>query len=296
MCNFKMFSTKAGKFFTSLVKDNIKIREEQGIVRLDMIQLLMEAKKGSLNKEEEIKVDTGLSTAKENYFDKIQNSKKLEITEEDIIAQALIFFFAGFDSVSTLMCFMAYELAVNPDIQKRLRHEVLSTYQECNGNLTYEVLMKMKYMDMVVSETLRKWPNSIATDRYSIKPYTVYPETPEEKLLKLPDKSVIWIPIFGIHRDPKFYPEPDRFDPERFNDENKDSIKPYTYLPFGVGPRNCIGSRFALLETKIIMFHLLLKMDINVVDKTPIPMKLRKKQFNFQADPGFYLELKRETK
>lgn len=51
----------------------------------------------------------------------------------------------------------------------------------------------------------------------------------------------IWIPAHSLHRDPKYFPEPDKFDPERFSDENKHNIQPYTYLPFGVGPRNCIG-------------------------------------------------------
>lgn len=69
----------------------------------------------------------------------------------DIAAQALTFIFAGFESVATQMAFMAYELAINPDIQRKLRTEVVETSKECNGKLTYEVLMKMKYMEMVIS-------------------------------------------------------------------------------------------------------------------------------------------------
>lgn len=69
----------------------------------------------------------------------------------DIAAQALIFFFAGFDSVTSAMAFVAYELAVNPEIQKKLRVEIEETNSECDGKLTYEALMRMKYMDMVVS-------------------------------------------------------------------------------------------------------------------------------------------------
>ena len=62
-----------------------------------------------------------------------------------------------------------------------------------------------------------------------------------------------WIPIFAIHRDEKFYPDPEKFGPERFNDENKATLNPSVYLPFGAGPRNCIGSRFALLEGKVVL-------------------------------------------
>lgn len=284
---------KVHKFFTELITNNIKMRKDQGIIRQDMIHLLLEARKGLLKEDDDVKIDTGFATVEESNLGISQFTKKLEITDEDIISQALIFFFAGFDSVSALMCFMAYELALNIDIQRKLRNEILDTYKECNGKLTYESLMKMKYMDMVVSETLRKWPIIAAPDRISIKPYTIQPVNPKEKPVELPVDSVIWIPIFGIHRDPQYYPEPDRFNPERFSNENKDNIKPYTYLPFGVGPRNYIGSRFALLETKTIMFYLLLRMNINVVDKTVIPIKLSIQHFVLNANDGFYLELKR---
>lgn len=74
-----------------------------------------------------------------------------DLSNLDIAAQALIFFFAGFETVSALMCFMAYELAINPDIQQRLREEIEETLENCNGELTYEALLKMKYLDMVVS-------------------------------------------------------------------------------------------------------------------------------------------------
>lgn len=74
-----------------------------------------------------------------------------DITDMDITAQAIVFFFAGFESVSGLMCFLAYELAINPDIQNRLRQEVTSTLEEHEDKLTYAGLLKMKYLDMVVS-------------------------------------------------------------------------------------------------------------------------------------------------
>ena len=60
----------------------------------------------------------------------------------------------------------------------------------------------------------------------------------------------IQIPIHAIHHCPDFYPSPNRFDPERFLPENRDKLIPYTYLPFGAGPRNCVGMRFALMEAK----------------------------------------------
>ncbi|KAJ8965319.1 hypothetical protein NQ314_004213 [Rhamnusium bicolor] len=194
------------------------------------------------------------------------------------------------------MCFTAYELATNPDVQDKLRAEIHATLEECGDKLTYDGLLKMKYMDMVVSESLRKWPNEAAVDRVCNKPYTINPATPEEKPLYLEKGAVLWLPIFAIHRDPQYYPDPDRFDPERFNDENKGKINPYTYCPFGLGPRNCIGSRFALLETKIIFFYILQHFELVPVEKSQIPLKISKTSVNMISEGGFWFGLKRIKK
>ena len=293
----RFFSEEISNFFTSLVKTNIQSREKHGIVRPDMIHLLLEARKKGLKHDESPSIqDTGFATVEEHDFTK--NAKKIEreITDQDIASQALVFFFAGFDTVSSLMSLMSYELAVNPDVQEKLVKEVDNTFDSCRGKITYESLLGMKYMDMVVSESLRKWPNTAAVDRICTKPYTIEAKYPDEKPLHLEKDIRLLIPIFAIHRDPKYYPEPERFDPERFSDGNKANIKPYTYLPFGSGPRNCIGSRFALLETKILFFYILSHFRIVPVEKTPIPLVLCKKQFNLNAKDGYWLGLKRRSR
>ncbi|CAH0564732.1 unnamed protein product [Brassicogethes aeneus] len=288
-----LFGKELSRFFRGLITDTIRTREEKHIVRNDMINLLMEARKGSINKQDDetTSVDTGFATVEESEVGKAKVQKHL--TDEDITAQALIFFFAGFDTVASIMCFMAYELGVSQEIQDRLREEIEHTMKENKGKLTYESLLKMKYMDMVVTETLRKWPVAIGSDRICTKPYTIEPKTPEEKPVLLEKNTVISLPIFAIHRDPKFYPEPEKFDPERFSDKNKDKIVPYTYLPFGAGPRNCIGSRFAILEIKVLFYHILSNFKIVPVEKTTIPLKLSKKTFNLMSDGGFWFGLER---
>lgn len=287
------FPRKPAKFFTKLVIETLRTREQQGIVRPDMIHLLMEARKGRDKEDVVPETETGFATVQESEIGKAKKVQtKEKLTDIDICAQALIFFFAGFDSVSTLMAFMAYELAVNPNIQDRLREEIKETLKKCDGKVSYDVIMSMKYMDMVVSESLRKWPNAIALDRTCTVPYEIKPVNPGEKTVVLPKGANLFVPVYGIHRDPEFYPDPERFDPERFNEENKGKINIYTYMPFGVGPRNCIGSRFALMEIKIIFFYLLEKMEMVPNAKTPIPMKLQKTSFQLIADPGFYVDLK----
>lgn len=291
MLNIRLLSTKVIDFFSYLIQDTIKEREQQNIVRADVMHLLIEAKKGNRQLDEEkTNVDTGFATVEE--FTAQKHDGKSKITDDDIVGQVMIFFFAGFETVSNLMCFAAYELAANPDIQTRLREEVYETLENNNGTISYESLLKMKYMDMVICETLRKWPITVASDRKCTKPYTIEPTRPDELPVHLNVGDLVWIPLFSIHRDPEYYADPDRFDPERFNDENKRLINPYTYLPFGIGPRNCIGSRFALLETKMIIFNILRNFQLEISGKMKMPLEISKQSFPLTAEGGFWLKMK----
>ncbi|KAF2894714.1 hypothetical protein ILUMI_11459 [Ignelater luminosus] len=279
MLKIRFISEPVTEFFRRIVRETVKIREEKGIIRPDMINLLMEARKGRFH-------ENGHSNGNGD------KKHKIVITDDVMTAQAVVFFLAGFDTVSTAMSYTAYELALNPDIQERLQKEIDETWQKCNGNIVYDDLMGMKYLDMVISEALRKWPPFAVTDRKLIRNYTIQPKDLHDKPLHLDSKVVCQIPIYSLHRDPKYFPNPDKFDPERFNDENKQTIVPFTYLPFGTGPRNCIGSRFALLEVKIVIFYLMCKFEIVPVEKTAIPLVLSKSNVNPLPDEGFWLGLR----
>ncbi|KAJ3645735.1 hypothetical protein Zmor_023371 [Zophobas morio] len=291
-----MFSDKINRYFTTIIKENIESREKYGSKRPDMIGLLLEARRNKHNDDDHTPLpDTGFATVEESDIGKNEKLRKCEITDEDITAQAFVFFIAGFETVSTLMCFMCYELGVNQGVQEKLRNEVDATKKKCGGKITYEALTTMKYMDMVVSETLRKWPTTVGTDRMCTKPYTLKPKIADEKPVHLDQGTVIMLPVYGIHRDPQYYPEPERFDPERFSDENKSKITPYTFFPFGLGPRNCIGSRFALLETKLLFYYTLSNFEIIPVEKTQIPLRFNRKAITMSAEKGFWLGLQRRV-
>ena len=143
---------------------------------------------------------------------------------------------------------------------------------------------------------MRKWPSAIASDRICTKPYTLEPKTPNEKLVHLAKGTVIGIPMYAIQRDPQYYPDPERFDPERFSYENKNKIVPYTFFPFGLGPRNCIGSRFALMETKLLFYYILSNFEIIPIGKTQIPIRFNRKALNMSPEKGFWLGLQRRVK
>ncbi|XP_051157203.1 cytochrome P450 9e2-like [Leptopilina boulardi] len=256
-------SRSTDQFFKRIIRETVKIREEKKIIRPDMIHLLMEAR---------------------------DKNNGVELTIDDIIAQCFVFILAGFDTTTTAMCFIAHELAMNSEIQDKLRKEIDSFIKNKEEKITYETLSKMKYLDMVISEGLRKYPPGPFADRVCIKKYTLPKATADSEEYTAEAKSVIWIPIQGLHYDSKYYPDPDKFDPERFNDENKEKIHPYAYLPFGVGPRKCIANRFALMEIKVLFVYILKNFILEKCAKTKHPIEFQK-GFTVAAKGGLWFKL-----
>lgn len=122
-----------------------------------------------------------------------------------------------------------YELALNPDIQEKLRAEVKSGIEQNDGNLTYDMLVGFKYLDMVVKEAMRKHPPAFIM-RKCTKEFRI-PDTN----LTIPEGTQININVFSFHRDPEYFPDPMKFDPERFSPENIGKIPQFTFFPFGDG-------------------------------------------------------------
>jgi cytochrome P450 family 9 len=192
------FGAKVSKFFEEAIVDTMKVREKNGIVRHDMIHLLMQAKKGVLVHEAEEKGSAveGFATVEESQMGKTQVKRKWE--DIDLAAQCFIFFFAGFDTVATTMGFMGYELACNPEIQQKLYEEIAEAERAQEGKpLTYEKLQGLMYLDQVICEVLRKWPPAPGTDRICVKDYDL--EFDDKKITIEKDINFM-IPIWGIHR------------------------------------------------------------------------------------------------
>lgn len=221
--NLHQFSKDIQRFFINSVKDTIAYRENNNVYRKDFMQLMMEIK----NENE-------------------------EFTIEVITAQAFIFFLAGFETSSNAMSLLLYEICLNPDIQSKLRNEINTVLKAHDGKITYDSIKEMEYLDQVLSETLRKYPPVPLLTRKCTKTYKV----PNSDLVIEKGKHVL-IPIYSYHNDPEYFPEPEKFDPERFSKANKDKIRPFSYIPFGEGPRNCIGLRFGNMQAKVGLVILL---------------------------------------
>nr|XP_049464507.1 probable cytochrome P450 9f2 isoform X2 [Anopheles coluzzii] len=292
--NLDLFDREQRVFFTEIIKDTVRTRDANGIVRPDMVHLLMQARKGALKHQrdtEEREEVKGFATVEESEVGQTQASKGMQMTELEMIAQCLIFFLAGFDTVSTCLTFLAYELTVNRDVQDKLYEEILQTDKALGGGpLTYDAVQGMQYMDMVVSEGLRMWAPAPATDRLCVRDYVV--DDGDRLKFTIDKGTVVFIPIAGLHHDPQYYPNPSKFDPERFSVENRDKINPNTYLPFGIGPRNCIGSRFALMEVKAIIYYMLREFSFERTPNTQVPLRLAKGFAGMRSEKGVFVEFR----
>ncbi|KAI4454491.1 cytochrome p450 [Holotrichia oblita] len=257
----KIVNAEATEFFMEVVKKTIKYREEHNVTRNDFIQLLMDLRK----------TDKGLSI-------------------NEIAAQSFLFFAAGFETSSTTMTFCIYELAHNQDIQEKVRKEIEDVLDKYDGVLTYDSVLEMKYLDRVIDETLRKHPPVPNLPRICTMDY------------KLPDGenyieagTHIFVPVFALHRDAEYYPDPEKFDPERFTEENKSKRHPYAYLPFGEGPRICLGQRFGQLQVKIGLITLIRRYCFTPNSNTPYPMDYDKNSIFLTVKDPVWINTKRIT-
>ncbi|KRT82368.1 cytochrome P450, partial [Oryctes borbonicus] len=208
-------------FLINAIKRVLDYRKSEGVVRNDFMQLFLELEEKAKANNEEC------------------------LTIQEIAAQSYVFFVGGFETSATTMAFLLHELAYHQEIQDKLREEIAETLRKHDGKLTYDGIMEMKYMDQVVNETLRMYPPLAFLNRICTKDYKL-----PNANVTIEEGTAILVSNLGIHWDPEYYPNPEKFDPDRFTEENKRTRPTFTFLPFGEGPRICIGQRFGLMQTK----------------------------------------------
>ncbi|CAH1104820.1 unnamed protein product [Psylliodes chrysocephalus] len=204
---------------------------------------------------------------------------------DKIKSAGMQFFFAGFETTSSTISYTLHELCLNKTIQNKVRQEILANMKE-NDGLTYEGVMGMKYLDMCVKETLRKYPVLPFLDRKCLNEYKL-PGTD----LVLEKGTSIYIPLFGLHYDEKYFPEPDKYDPERFANPKCNS-EGLVYMPFGEGPRICIGERLGLITSKLGIISVLTKFEVERCAQTPDPVIFEAKSLVLQSTVGLPMVFK----
>lgn len=226
-------------FFKEVVKEALEQREKGGH-RGDFLDLMMEARDNN-KKEPAI------------------GSLKYPVTNSTVAAQSVLFLLAGYDTTANALCFTTFLLAQHPEQQQRLRQELKELILR-HDTFTYQAIMDASYLDACISESLRLYPPAHFTERQCTKQYRL-PGTD----VVVPRNTMVFVPIWSLHHDPRYWSQPSAFLPDRFLPENRDKVVSAAYLPFGLGPRNCIGMRFALMEAKLALAKVFLEYEVSCV-------------------------------
>ena len=190
------------------------------------------------------------------------------LSNEEIVATVTTIILAGYETTSNALSYTAYLLALNPTIQDKLIKEINDYYEVNPDSSLYDAAENIEYVNMVLCESLRMFPPAPRTTRECKHTCAVSDDLIIEKEMD------VTFPIFLLHRNPEYWPNPDKFDPERFNPNNEQSYPTFAYLPFGEGPRNCIGKRLALLEAKMTLVAILKELHFKRSADTEVPLDL----------------------
>ncbi|KAI5706186.1 hypothetical protein M8J76_004777 [Diaphorina citri] len=228
-------------YFDDLTWKTIEMRKEKNIRRSDLLQLLLEV----YEQEQMLPAENRV------------------LSRELFVSNIFIMILAGYETSTTTSSLTLHELAHHPDIQDKVRQEIKQVTRESGGKITYDSLKKMKFLDQVLSETLRIYPLANMIFRECMEEYNI-PGTDH-----VIEKGVfVQLPTLALHTDPALWKDPETYNPDRFSEENSASIIPGSYLPFGDGPRICIGKRFALLQLKLVLSKILLHYEVSPCEKT----------------------------
>jgi cytochrome P450 len=175
------------------------------------------------------------------------------MSDKQLRDEAMTVFGAGHETTSGALTWTFYLLSQHPEVEAKLLEELEHVLK---GRVpTFEDLQNLCYTEMVIKESMRLYPPAWGVSREAVEDLTVGQYAVDKG-------QIVLLNIYGIHRDSRFFSDPDRFLPERFSPENEKLMPKYAYLPFGAGPRICIGNAFAMMEAKLLLativqqFHL----------------------------------------
>ncbi|CAG2166082.1 unnamed protein product [Oppiella nova] len=216
------------KFFADLSRSLIRKRRNHNEKHNDFLQLLMDVERPdedireASDANEAHHVNEGKDEIKANAeaFSRVLEKK---LTEDEILGQCFIFFIGGYGSVSMTLSFCTYELALNPSLQDRLYEETKEAFNE-KGEMDYELLSRLPFIDALLSETLRHYSPALRLEREAMEDVVL-----GNTGVKIEKGVIVDIPIYAIHHDPDHFPDPFTFSPDRFMPDNRDHIQPYTF-------------------------------------------------------------------
>lgn len=209
-----------------------------------------------------------------------------KFSDDEIKAQLITWLLAGYQTSSNTLAFTAYHLAMDADVQERLRCEIEIAIQTYNELPLYELVHEIEYLKCVMNESMRLCPPVHVLKRNCEETCVINTE------LTIPAGMDITVPVYALHHDPEAWPDPNNYDPERFRGPVKDSRHPFQFLPFGAGPRNCIGMKYVMMEIKVALVRILRKFKFVRSPETQVPLILRSSATLAPRD-GIHLRVKR---
>ena len=181
--------------------------------------------------------------------------------EQSLRDQVITIFLAGYETVANALSWTWYLLSQNPECERRFHDEI---DRELQGRLpTFDDVPRLRYVEMILAESVRLYPPAWAMGRYARSDFQLGD-------FYLPAKTTVLMSQFITHRDARFFPDPLRFDPERFTSEAKARRTKLTYFPFGAGVRQCIGESFAWMEGVLLLATLAQKWKLRLVPGHPV--------------------------
>lgn len=166
------------------------------------------------------------------------------MTDKQARDEALTLFLAGHETTANALTWSWYLLSQHPEIEAKMHQEIDEVLQ--GRQATMEDLGQLTYTEAVFSEAMRLYPPAWAIGRKTIEPYEVLGYT-------IPADTTVFVSPYVMHRNPKYYPDPERFDPSRWTPEEKAKRPKFAYFPFGGGQRRCIGEAFAWMEGVLVL-------------------------------------------
>ena len=252
----RVFDEESEDFLANVMKQTLEQRRSGNAPkRNDLVDLFIQAMENAENVE-----DASGSNSTAAILAKMSDEKK----EIAIVSQALIIFLAGFDTTSTALSLTFHFLATNPDCQDKLLEEINAAVDDNDGkeDLSYDQITKLEYTEAVLHESMRLYNFVGALERLCTKDYPI-----PDMNYTIPKGMIVQVANF--QNDDEFFSNANKFNPENFLEESKQNRSPYAYSTFGHGPRNCVGMRFALMQMKLILVHMVRNFKILECEKTP---------------------------
>jgi len=177
------------------------------------------------------------------------------MSDELVLSESMQLLVAGHETSSNALSWLLYLFSSRPDCLERVREEFDSVLGD--SPLTYSDVPRFEFTTQVIQEALRLYPPFWMVDRMAVA---------DDRAgdLEIPRGSTVIVYVYGAHHAPRHWQDPERFDPGRFNKTNEKLQAPFTYLPFGAGPRGCIGGNYAMLQILMILSSLLRKYDFEL--------------------------------